>query len=71
MESFVGSFTPQRRGNAVFRNFNPHQWTGPVAPRVTRALILRLRLESLESGEDIREGMRFLLARVVSVTYQS
>ena len=43
---------PKGRGNAVFRHFNPHRWTGPVAPRVTRALILRLGLGSLESVED-------------------
>ena len=43
----------KRRGNAVFRHFNPHRWTGPVAPRVTRALILRHgRLDCLESVED-------------------
>ena len=39
-------------GNVVFRHFNPHRWTGPVAPRVTRALILWLGLESHESVED-------------------
>ena len=40
-------------GNVVFRHFNPHRWTGPVAPRVTRALILRHgRLDCLESVED-------------------
>ena len=27
-------------------------WTGPDDPRVTRALIMRLRLESLEFGKD-------------------
>ena len=32
--------------------FNPHQWTGPIAPRVTRALILRHGLDCLESVED-------------------
>ena len=32
--------------------FNPHRWTGPEDPRVTRALILRLGLDSLESVED-------------------
>ena len=51
MESF-GSFTPHRAGDAVFRHFNRHRWTGPVAPRVTRALILWLGLESHESVED-------------------
>ena len=43
---------PKGRGNAVFRHFNPHRWTGPDDPRVTRALILRLGLGSLESVED-------------------
>ena len=39
--------------NVVFRHFNPHRWTGPVAPRVIRALILRHgRLDCLESVED-------------------
>ena len=36
----------------MFRNFNPHRWTGPDDPRVTRALILRHGLERLESVED-------------------
>ena len=39
-------------GNVVFRHFNPHRWTGPDDPRVTRALILRGGLERLESVED-------------------
>ena len=43
---------PKGRGNAVFRHFNPHRWTGPDDPRVTRALILRLGLGSLEFGKD-------------------
>ena len=38
MESFVGSFTPKGRGKVVFRHFNPHRWTGPVAPRLACAL---------------------------------
>ena len=32
--------------------FNRHRWTGPEDPRVTRALILRLGLDSLKSVED-------------------
>ena len=44
--------SPKGRGNVVFRNFNPHRWTGPVAPRVTRALILRHGLDCLEVGKD-------------------
>ena len=43
---------PKGRGNAVFRHFNPHRWTGPDDPRVTRALILRGGLERLEFGKD-------------------
>ena len=42
---------PKGRGNAVFRNFNPHRWTDPDDPRVTRALILRGGLERLEFGK--------------------
>ena len=38
MEPFVGSFAPQRRGNAVFRHFNPHRWTGPDDPRAHLSL---------------------------------
>ena len=52
MESFIGSLSPQRVGNPVFGHFNPHRWTGPDDPRVTRALVLRLGLDSLESVED-------------------
>ena len=44
---------PKGRGNVLFRHFNPHRWTGPDDPRVTRALILRHgRLDCLESVED-------------------
>ena len=43
---------PKGRGNAVFRHFNPHLWTGPDDPRVTRALILWLGLESREVSKD-------------------
>ena len=48
----VGSPTPHRAGKRMFRHFNPHRWTDPEDPRVTRALILRLGLDSLESVED-------------------
>ena len=44
---------PKGRRNACSGfKFNPHRWTGPDDPRVTRALILRLGLDSLESVED-------------------
>ena len=48
----LARWRPKGRGNVLFRNFNPHRWTGPVAPRVTRALILRHGLERLEFGKD-------------------
>ena len=49
---WLAHLRPKGRGNAVFRHFNPHRWTGPDDPRVTRALILRGGLEHLESVED-------------------
>ena len=53
MESFVGSLTPQRAAKRSAQAFLIHSvWTGPVAPRVTRALILRHGLERLEFGKD-------------------
>ena len=52
MESFVAHLRPIVRRDVLFRHFNPHRWTGPVAPRVTRALILTHGLDCLESVED-------------------
>ena len=43
---------PKGRGNAVFRHFNPHRWTGPDDPKAWQSTCLRLGLDSLESVED-------------------
>ena len=53
LDSLVGSLMPQRAAQRSAQAFLIHSvWTGPVAPRVTRALILRHGLERLESVED-------------------
>ena len=43
---------PKGRGNAVFRNFNPHRWTGPDDPKAWQSTCLRLGLGSHEFGKD-------------------
>ena len=43
---------PKGRGNVVFRNFNPHRWTGPVAPKAWLRTCLRHGLDCLEVGKD-------------------
>ena len=43
---------PKGRGNAVFRHFNPHRWTGPDDPKAWLSTCLRGGLERLESVED-------------------
>ena len=43
---------PKGRGNVVFRHFNLHRWTGPVAPKAWLSTCLWLGLESREVGKD-------------------
>ena len=43
---------PKGRGNAVFRHFNPHRWTGPDDPRAHLSLGPETRARASQSGKD-------------------
>ena len=48
----LARWRPKGRGNVLFRNFNPHRWTGPDDPKAWLSTCLRGGLERLESVED-------------------